>query len=201
MGREAVAVAHWRGEVAEVKVLLKSSEIILRGAIKARIARADVFDVAVSAGRLQLRADGEVLVLQLGESEAVKWRDVLLQPPPTLASKLGIGPEKAAYVIGETEDVELVAALNGARSTSAAAAKVLLAILQREADLEAAIAIARKHAALFVWCVYAKGKDANPPDAVVRNFMRRNGYMDNKSCAVSATLTATRFGLRRDSAP
>lgn len=201
MGREAVAIAHWRGEVAEVKVLLESSEIILRGAIKARIARADVSDVAVSAGRLQLRADGEVLVLQLGESEAVKWRGVLLQPPPTLASKLGIGPEKAAYVIGETEDVELVAALNGARSTSAAAAKVLLAILQREADLEAAIAIARKHATLFVWCVYAKGKNASPPDAVVRNFMRRNGYMDNRSCAVSATLTATRFGLRRDPAP
>lgn len=197
MGREAIAVAHWRGEVAEVKALLESTEIILRGTIKARIPRSSISEISVSADELKVRCDGKPLVLELGETEARKWREVLVKPPPTLASKLGVGPEKLAFVIGNNKDSELATALKGARSTSPKTATAFVAILRSEADLKAAYSKASKYPELFLWCVYAKGKNAIPSDSTVRSFMRGNGYTDNKSCAVSADLTATRYGKKR----
>ena len=90
MGREARAIAAWRGQTAQVKALLESHEIVLRGGIRARIPRSDVTAVATVGGRLDLLAAGEPLVLTLGEPEAGKWAAALLRPPPSLADKLGV---------------------------------------------------------------------------------------------------------------
>lgn len=196
MGREAVAVARWRGAAEEVKVLLESQEIILRGAIKARFARSGISDVVAEGRALALRCDGEALVLELEEAEAAKWRDALLKPPPSLSDKLGIGPSKCAFVIGKGEDPELWGALASASCVGPGDASVLLAILNSEADLQAAFAVARQHTHLALWCVYPKGKDAPIGDRAIREFMRGSGYMDNKSCAVSARLTATRYSRK-----
>jgi hypothetical protein len=194
MGREAVAVARWRGEVEEVKVLLESQEIILRGAIKARMARSGISDIILKEGELAVQCNGEALVLDLGAKEAVKWRDALLKPHPSLASKLGIGEDRRVFLIGKSDDSELVEALAGSTCTTAANATVLLAIIATEIDLLAAHAIAKQNPNLLLWCVYSKGKNATYGDTAIRSFMRQCGYMDSKSCAVSSQLTATRYG-------
>lgn len=196
MGREAVAVARWRGEVAEVKALLESQEIILRGAIKARIARSGIAMVATQGDELSLHADGDMLVLELGASEAAKWREALLRPPPSLASKLGIGDHKRALVIGKSDDAELAEALAGATCLTVSSAALLLAIVTCKTDLITAVAIARQNPELRLWCVYPKGKDAAFGDTAIRSFMRDSGYVDSKSCAVSPSLTATRYGRK-----
>lgn len=194
MGREAVAVARWGGAVEEVKVLLEAHEIILRGAIKARIPRAGISRVAVEEGELVLWAEGGRLVLELGASEAAKWQAYLQKPRPSLASKLGIGAERPAFVMGRPDDRELETALLGAVAVSPERAHVLLAITHSEADLAAALDVARAHPRLLLWCIYEKGKTATLGDTAIRSALRAHGYIDTKSCSVSDRLTATRYG-------
>lgn len=197
MGRETIAVARWRGSVAEVKALLESSQIILRGAIKARIDRTDISQIAIEGDDLVLRCHDEPLVLELGAAEAEKWRRTLLAPPPSLASKLGIGPDRPVFVLGTSDDPALAAALAGAMCATPAEAHQLGAIITSEADLAAALVVARQHAGLAVWCIYQKGKSAGFGDSQIRQMMRDHGYIDSKSCAVSDQLTATRYGRRK----
>lgn len=194
MGREALVLAHWRGAMEEVKALLEAREIILRGAIKARIPRAGISRVAIDGGKLLVWADSEQLVLELGAVEATKWRDALLSLPSSLASKLGIGPEKPAFVMGLPNDPVLAAALAGSVSPSPDTAYILIAVTTGESDLAAALAVAAAHPRRLLWCIYEKGKTAQFGDTAIRSFMRNHGYIDSKSCAVSDRLTATRYG-------
>jgi hypothetical protein len=196
MGREAIAVARWRGAVEEVKVLLEAHEIVLRGAIKARIPRVGISGLSVEDDSLFLHSDGELLVLELGEREAVKWHASLLKPPPSLADKLGISAGSPVFAMGDCSDPDLSAALTGATCPSPGQASILLAIITSESDLSAAMTMARQHPKLFLWCVYGKGKSAAFGDAAIRAFLRERGYIDSKSCAISADLTATRYGLK-----
>lgn len=196
MGREAISVARWQGAQEEVKALLESQEIILRGAIRARIPRSGISEVMAEGDVLILRCHGETLELQLGKSEAAKWRDALMRPPPSLSEKLGVGPGKPAYVIGKCDDAELSGALSGVICATPADASVLIAMLASEADLQAAFAVAVGQPRLALWCVHPKGGGAPIGDGAIRAFMRANGYRDSKCCAVSARLTATRYGRR-----
>jgi hypothetical protein len=194
MGREAITVARWRGAVEEVKVQLESHEIVMRGAIKARIPRAGISSISVEDYSLFLHSDGELLVLELGERDAAKWHAALLKPPPSLADKLRISPGSPVFAIGDCADPDLAAALTGATCSSPDQASILLANIKSESDLSAALTIARQHPNLFLWCVYGKGKSAVFGDTSIRAFLRERGYIDSKSCAVSANLTATRYG-------
>ncbi len=200
MGREAVALVHWRGAVDEVRALLEAQEIILRGAIRARLARAGISQVSAEDGCLTCIWEGERLVIELGEREAAKWRDALLKPPPSLAAKLGIGPESRAFVMGDCSDPEFNQALSGLTCQTPDAAQILVAIIQSDSGLATAHATAQEHPDLLLWCVYPKGKNAAPGDTAVRAFLRARGYIDTKSCAVSARLTATRYGRKVSSA-
>lgn len=198
MGREALATADWQGITAEVKVLLESQEIILRGAIRARIPRSEVSDVTVEGDRLRLAAGGEPLTLTLGAAEAGTWAAALRKPPPSLAEKLGISTEKLAYVTGSVDDEALRRALEDATTDTLTDASVIVAVLSEEADLDAAYALAMSAPHLAVWCVYPKGTTSPIGDATVRSRLRERGYIDSKSSAVSDRLTATRYGRRRD---
>lgn len=198
MGREARAIADWRGQTAQVKALLESHEIVLRGGIRARIPRSDVTAVATVGGRLDLLAAGEPLVLTLGEPEAGKWAAALLRPPPSLADKLGVSTSKRAFVTGSLADGTLRAALAGATTEALSDATLIVAVLEREADLDAAFAVAESAPHLAIWCVYPKGSVSSVGDSQVRNYLRERGYIDSKTSAVSDRLTATRYVLRKN---
>lgn len=196
IGRDTETIAQWQGQIAEVRALLESTEIILRGGIRERVPRGAITSMSVDQGWLTLIIDREPLVLELGEVEAARWLTALQKPVPTLAEKLGVGAGCRAFVIGAVEDAELTAALNGVRAASVAEAGVLVAVLESPGDLDAAFAVAGEAPDLMLWCVYPKGRAA-VTDALVREYLRGRRYIDSKSCAVSARLTATRYGRRR----
>jgi hypothetical protein len=193
MGREVVTTAEWGGQRAEVKALLESTEIILRGEIKVRIARTSISVIKVDGDELSLKVGTERLLLELGAKEAAKWVDLLSKPPPSLAEKIGISSGKPAFVIGTIKDAALKSAIKGNTVANMAGASCMIAVIRSANELKSAFETAVAMPALSLWCVYPKGKF----DAEVRAFMRGQGYVDSKICAVSADLTATRFGKRK----
>ncbi len=197
MGRDTETTAQWLGQTAEVRALLESTEIILRGGIRARVPRASINSMSIDQGDLRLGTDRGPLVLELGEVEAARWLAALQKPLPTLAEKLGVSPACLAFVLGRVEDAELEVALRGAVCADLPSAGVLVAILAVPGDLEAASALAMSAPDLAVWCVYPKGRGSAVTDSMVRSTFRARGYIDSKSCAVSEALTATRYVQRR----
>ena len=196
MGHSSDTIAQWQGQTAEVRAILESTEIILQGGIRKRVPRGAITSVTVDQGWLRLVTDSGPLVLELGEVEAARWLRALQKPLPTLAEKLGVSPACLAFVWGKVDDPALATALDGVRAAALAEAGMIIAVLDSTSDLEAAFAVASSAPGLMLWCVYPKGR-AVVGDAVVREYLRGRGYIDSKSCAVSARLTATRYGMRR----
>jgi hypothetical protein len=193
MGREAEALCHWAGTSGQAHILLESSEIILRGELRARIPRASIRSFRAQDGDLTVDAAAGRLVAELGGTLAESWAAALAKPPPGLAAKLGVGPGNPAFVTGDLSDAALADALSGAIVAAVADARQIVAVLLSRADLDAALSLATAHPDLPVWCVYPKGAKADPGDATVRAGFRAAGWMDTKTSAVSDRLTATRY--------
>lgn len=191
MGREATGFCSWGDASGEAKVMLESQEIILRGAVKGRIARTGIIGFSVHGDDLLVdTADGR-LIASIGAKEAGKWVEALAKPAPSLASKLGVGGASPAYLLGETDDEALLDALAGHhRVDDPGKASVIVAIIDGPASLAAAAELAGDR---FLWCVYPKGKSASFGDMEVRGQLRAAGWIDSKTSAVSEKLTATRY--------
>ena len=197
MGREAQAPCAIGATRETAKLLLESREIIVRGpTLRRRFGIAALAGVRIDGGALRFEADGETVALELGAAEAAKWLQKMQAPPPTLAAKLGIGPDRPAAVHGVVDDPALAEALAGATTDDPARATALVAVVRSLAQLDAAIAA---HAALgcrHLWVVNEKGRDAALGDTPVRAALRGRGYIDSKTSAVSDRLSATRYALR-----
>ena len=196
MGREAVCVAHWQDQVGEVQLHLDSKELTLRGDVWAAIPRGEMHDIMVCDEGVRVMAGGEELLLEFAQPDAEKWVKALLKTPPTLAQKLGISEAATVFISGAPNDVDLEAALAGAEAKTAEAAGLLLAVVLNDKDLALALRLAEGHPSKHIWLVYEKGKAAGVGDTAVRVLFRKNGFIDSKSCAVSARLTATRYRKR-----
>ncbi len=196
MGREDVAVCHWQGDVAEVRLHLDSKELTLRGDIRAAIAREEMREVALCEVGVRVATDAGDLLMEFAQVEAARWQKALLKTPPTLAQKLGVSPEAPVFVQGQLDDPALAEALAGAVVDDVAQAALLLAVILVDADLVTASELALAHPGKHIWMVYRKGKAAVVGDTAVRTQMRALGFVDSKSCAVSDQLTATRYRLR-----
>lgn len=200
MGREALCTARVGTETAEATALLKSTTVVLRGALKRKWAIAALQNLRVDGEELRFDAGEEAVALVLGEKEAGKWLTKLQTPPPTLAAKLGVSADNPALLIGPTVgtlDPALAEALAGGITTNVRTARMLVAVLSKASELPR---MAEFHADMIcntVWVVHPKGPDADPSDAVIRIAMRGWGYVDNKTSAVSDALTATRW-VRKD---
>ncbi|GLS20633.1 hypothetical protein GCM10007874_36500 [Labrys miyagiensis] len=194
MGREALVPCRWNGRCAEVKALLESRELILRGGLKGRFAIAEMSEIGAEGEELHFRVGEDSLALALGADLATSWAKKLATPPPSLAQKLGIGKEARVLVIGEATEPTLIEALADARATDAKAAQLSLAIVTSATELATAVTF---HEALPagapIWIVHGKGPHAAFGEAPVRRVMREAGYRDNKVSAVSQTLSATRY--------
>jgi len=201
MGREAQCSAHVGAETAAVKALLESSGVILRGGIRRSYALADLQSVQVAGEQLRFSAGGEAVALDLGNAEAQRWLKKLTTPPPTLAAKLGVGPASPAWVIGPLDDVALAEALQGARTRSVSKASCLVAVVFSGDELQAAVQLHQTLPCPALWVVHPKGAAASLGDTQVRQTLRGCGYVDNKSTAVSAALTATRYTRRTTTLP
>lgn len=200
MGREARCTARVGDQAAsEVQALLESTAIVLRGELKRRWAIAGLQHLRVEGEALCFEAEGDTVALALGEAEAGRWLKKLLTPPPTLAAKLGISAATPALLMGPTRgtlDPALAEALGQGLTGNPRAAHMLVAVVQSPVEVERMADFHADMPCKAVWVVHPKGRDAYPSDAEVRLEMRRRGYVDNKTSAVSDTLTATRYVRR-----
>jgi hypothetical protein len=194
MGREATCRARWSGGEGEVKALLETEALILRGAHRAQWRLEALSSIHVEGDWLHLTTPDGDIALDLGPAQAESWRKKLATPPPSLAAKLGVGPAARVQVIGEVEDPLLEEALAAALAPTAAQARLSLAVVADESALDAALAA---HAVLPddapIWLVNIKGPKSPLGENAVRAIMRRRGFMDSKTASVSATLSATRY--------
>lgn len=196
MGREASCTARVGTETAEVTALLESTTVVLRGALKRKWDIASLQNLRVEDGELRFETGDDAVALALGEKEAGKWLTKLQTPPPTLAAKLGVSAANPALLIGPTVgtlDPALAEALSHGLTGNVKEARMLVAVISKPGELER---MADFHATMLcktVWVVHQKGRDAFPSDGEIRMELRSRGYVDNKTSAVSDTLTATRY--------
>ncbi len=196
MGREASCTARVGTETAEATALLESTNVVLRGALKRKWDIAALQNLRVEGEELRFDVGDEAVALTLGEKEAGKWLAKLQAPPPTLAAKLGVSADNPALLIGPTVgtlDPALAEALSHGLTGNVKVARMLVAVISKPGELER---MADFHATMLcktVWVVHQKGRDAYPSDGEIRMELRSRGYVDNKTTAVSDTLTATRY--------
>jgi hypothetical protein len=217
MGQEARCLARVGERVVEVKALLESDELILRGEHRARLPFSGLDGVEAADGRLRLHQNGETIVLELGPA-AERWA-AKIRNPPTLLDKLGVKAGQNVAEIGLT-DASLLDQLERAvdlfRTLAFSLDSVVHDITGAELDLVfvevstcadferipiAAESIAQHGA---VWVIHPKGR-ADLKDVDVIAAGRAAGLVDNKVARVSDTLSALRFVIpkakRRPSAP
>lgn len=201
MGREALVDAQVGTEHGEVRALLESSELILRGAIRRRFARSGIRDVRVDGEVLRLRAGDEEVALRLGQTAAVGWAAGIAKPPPTLRMKLGLTEGKIAFGIGQISDEQLAEAVAERLTSDLGLAHMIIAVVFSAADLARSERVHAMNPSLPIWIVYPKGRNVTFGDTYIRELLRARGLRDTKSCAVTDVLTATRYSrLAKDRA-
>ena len=193
MGREAFVHAEVGAEAGEVRVLLESTEMILRGDIKRRYPRAEIQQLAVEGEVLRFLSGGDAVRLHLGEKIARSWADVIAKPPPGLRAKLGLETGALALILGSVTDEALEEATSGSAVTSGAAAQMIIAVIDGPDSLAEAQRVQGDFPSLPIWTVYPKGRGVVFGDTAIRTVLRQAGFRDTKSCAVSDSLTATRY--------
>jgi hypothetical protein len=200
MGREARCAANWGERSGQVTVLLESSEVIVRGAFRARASLGSLTNVRVEENALAFEAAGEAVRLDLGATRASSWAVAFVASPPSLAKKLGVGPTTRLSVVGELDDQALreVAKLAATRlDPSLAGAEIVLVRTDDAAVVSSVVASAsRVVPAPALWFVYRKGRNAPLGETRVRALLREGGWIDTKVAAVSESLTALRFAYR-----
>lgn len=193
MGRESDAWLTYGGASGAGKLLLESTEIILRGAVRARIPRSAIVGFAQEGDDLVIQTPRGALRAGLAPKHAARRVAALAKPIPTLAAKLGVSPETPIRLLGDVTDADLQAALSGGVSPTAT---TLLAELNDATQLDAALHALADPGLTAFWGVTVKGKAAPLPEASLRSRLRDAGFTDTKSCAVSQIRSATRFQRR-----
>lgn len=180
---------------AELKVLLETDEIIVRG----RIPFSAILSANADGGRLELRTATGDIVLDLG-SAASKWAEKI-KSPKSLIDKLGVARDAVVSVLG-VDDAEFLEAL-GARTEAitrgrihAESALVFLGV-ERERDLSKIATVAEKlPEKAAIWVVHPKGKDG-VSDTAIFAVAKKNGLTYTKVARFSATHTAERLNRPR----
>lgn len=199
MGREAICKCDWAGTTAKVKVLLESTELIVRGDIRKRLPFNKLRNVEVRAGWLRFNDGRDEVQILLGIPAAEKWAAAIKAPPVPLARKLGITPQSVVRTIGDVSDEALKEALAEAAQISAKNPDLIVACVDTPESLAAALRAAKPQLLkpIPIWLVYPKGPGHPLNESTIRSLLRSVGMMDTKVASVSARLTALRFNLRK----
>lgn len=201
MGREANCICDWNGETARVKALLEPPELILRGAMRRRIPFANMKRVVANGRALCFEFEGDGVKLLLGEAVAAKWARAVLEPPSSLAKKLGILTGSRVRFIGDQDDDALREALASTEIVTRGNSNLIVARVDTPTELGRAVdqssASVLKGTAL--WIVYRKGPGRAINEAAVRAAGLAAGMVDVKVASVSPALTALKFVKRKTS--
>lgn len=192
MGLEADSEIETEGTLYRVKALLESRELILRGDFRRTFKLSDISGVARRDDALHFTHTGTAYVLRLPPGRAETWAKKISAPPPSLAAKLGISPDRPAFVTGTIADDTLADALAGNTTAEPANANQIVIVAETSEDLPDPAGLPP----LPVWIIYPKGAKSSLPESAVRTHMRTAGWADTKTSAVSERLTALRFHRR-----
>ena len=159
MGREAVCTCDWAGTVTEVKALLETGELILRGGLRKRVNFAEMKQVTALDGGLRFTVGVDKVRLVLGPSVAEKWAAVMSSPPAPLNKKLGISDQTVVRVVGDVDSEELKGALASAARISSTSADLIVACVDSPESLRVALELVESdlRRGAPIWMVYAKG--------------------------------------------
>ena len=199
MGREALVHAEVGDETGEVRALLESAEMILRGAIRRRFPKSSIKSVTVKSDTLCFTCAGELVRLHLGPRAAEAWRKAIAVPPPGLRAKLGLDKGARALLVGSFDDDVLANALKGVIVKDGLDAAMLIVCVRGAGDLAAARPSMSSIRASPLWTIYPKGRGAAFGEREIRTALRAAGFHDTKSCTVSGLLTATRYNFKQGS--
>jgi hypothetical protein len=202
MGLEARCRCRWDGGSGAVRALLEADALILRGDLKRRFPIAEMSDVRANGAELHFRHSADAFALELGAGRASRWAEKIAAPPSSLAKKLGVAEGSKVRVIGPLDDAVLQEALKDATAARGEESRLSLAVVRDAVALRSALSLHESQAAETpIWIVHEKGRKAAFGEGPVRSFMRGAGYLDNKVCAVSEALSATRYGRVAASKP
>ncbi len=190
MGREATGHITYLGQSGPAKLLLESQELIVRGAVKTRIPRSDILKYGTQDQVLWIETTQGRLVADLGAKVAALWPQALAKSPPSLGEKLGVSASKRVLSLTEARDPDLQSALVGATAQTISDAVMTLAELYAPAELAA---ILPRLGQVPFWGITRKGKDSTYNEDALRVTLRALGWVDTKSCSVSAKMTGTRY--------
>lgn len=186
---------------AELKVLLETDEVIVRG----RIPFSAITSVKADGGRLVLRTAAGEVAIELG-SAAAKWAEKI-KSPKSLIDKLGVAPNAVVSLLG-VDDAEFLAALENrtgavTRGRVDSRSTIVFLSVETDKDLTKIGAVAAKlppKAAL--WVIHPKGKNG-VADTAIFAIAKQHGLNYTKVAKFSATHTAERLskpGTRRTAA-
>jgi hypothetical protein len=105
VGNEALCRVEIGGEAADAKALLETEELIVRGALRAKIPFREAKDVAAEGGVLRLRWNDRDVRVHVGR-EAAKWAEKI-RHPNSVIEKLGVKPGQRVSVIGTVDEAFL----------------------------------------------------------------------------------------------
>ena len=198
MGREATIETQLGDALGLCTVHLEAQELILRGAIKAKLRIAELSGEHVQANGLHANTPQGALWLGLTERVAQSWLLKMQTPPPTLASKLGIHFQiGVAFLQPDTEIAALVQEY-GATICALQQADLWFTALNSAADLHDLLTQLQrtplgKNQAL--WVVRAKGKAATLKESTVMQELRALNLVPTKTARVSEFRTGDRYSV------
>jgi hypothetical protein len=179
----------------DAKILLESDELILRGAVRAKIHRRDIVEAKGKSGVVTVRYTGGKLTLTLGD-DAARFLKKLIEPPKSRLAKMGIVADSRVVVIA-VKDTEIAAELAAHGVTvSARAGKqetMILYGVDSAADLAKLTALAASLApAGAIWVVHPKGS-AGVKDTHIFAAAKSVGLTYTKVVKFSETHSAERL--------
>jgi hypothetical protein len=193
MGRDAIGTVRIGDRTGESKVLLETDELILRGAVKARVPFKALTAIEPGPDGLRLSWPGGTVTVELPEAEASRWADRITNPP-SLLDKLGIADGTAVVVLDVADEV-FRAELAGrkVKVRRSGPADVVLWGVDEPADLARLPALIDWiHPAGALWAVWAKGrKELN--ENHVREAALDAGLVDVKVARFSDTHSALKL--------
>jgi Protein of unknown function (DUF3052) len=194
MGNEATCRVEIDAESATAKALLETEELIVRGALRAKIPFAEARDVRAEEGVLRLGWNGRDVRIHLGR-DAAKWAEKI-RNPKSIFDKLGVKAGQKISIAGPVDE-DFVAQLEArgcdvAKKPRANSDLLFFAANARE-DLKK---LARLRESLApngaLWVIRPKGSDAIS-EAEVMSAAKTAGLVDVKVAKFSATHTAEKL--------
>jgi len=199
MGRVAVCHGSLGTAAGEVRAMLESEVIQLRGDIQSNVAFGELKNVRAEGEHFLAVANGKPLALKLGQKESLLWVRKILHPP-TLADKLGLAQGLPIHVHGRHAEALRVVEPAGVRLVPLAKARLAFLVVDTPLHLEALKALAEgKPADAQIWIVRRKGKDALVRESSIMAVAKEAGLSPSKTSAWSEAYSADRYGSRSPS--